>query len=90
MGPVRVWLQDEDVPGLAMTRSIGDGIAKDIGVTAEPEIKSYFITDEDKFLLVASDGIWEYISNDKVNITLYYFLIKCINIGYKYSTKIFT
>ena len=27
MGPKRVWLQFEDVPGLAMSRSLGDYVA---------------------------------------------------------------
>jgi len=32
VGPYRVWLANEDLPGLAMSRSIGDQIAKDIGI----------------------------------------------------------
>ena len=35
-GPERVWLQDEDIPGLAMSRSIGDLVAVSVGVTWEP------------------------------------------------------
>ena len=35
-GPFRVWLKNENYPGLAMSRSIGDLIASAIGVTAEP------------------------------------------------------
>ena len=30
--PLRVWLPDEDRPGLAMTRSVGDHIVREIGV----------------------------------------------------------
>jgi hypothetical protein len=36
MGPSRVWLKDQDVPGLAMTRSFGDEIASTVGITALP------------------------------------------------------
>ena len=36
LGPDRVWMKDEDTPGLAMSRSIGDRLAHSIGVTAEP------------------------------------------------------
>jgi hypothetical protein len=36
MGPKRVWLLKEDVPGLAMSRSIGDFVAQSVGVIAEP------------------------------------------------------
>lgn len=38
MGPLRVWLQSSAIPGLAMTRSIGDLVASQIGVTWEPEV----------------------------------------------------
>jgi hypothetical protein len=31
-----VWLKEEDIPGLAMTRSFGDEVASRVGVTAEP------------------------------------------------------
>lgn len=37
-GPKRVWLKHKQVPGLAMTRSFGDLVAKTVGVTQEPEI----------------------------------------------------
>ena len=37
-GPPRVWLKNKQVPGLAMTRSIGDLVAASVGVTAEPEL----------------------------------------------------
>lgn len=38
-GPYRVWLQDEDIPGLAMSRSFGDLVATQVGVICEPEIR---------------------------------------------------
>ena len=38
VGPQRVWLRDEDLPGLAMTRSIGDLVAESVGVTWKPGI----------------------------------------------------
>lgn len=39
LGPNRVWKVDEDTPGLAMSRSLGDGLAHSVGVTWEPEVK---------------------------------------------------
>ena len=36
VGPARVWLKHENIPGLAMARSIGDRIAAQVGVIAEP------------------------------------------------------
>lgn len=35
-GPFRVWLKNEDTPGLAMSRSLGDSLAKTVGVISEP------------------------------------------------------
>lgn len=36
IGPHRVWLKEDDVPGLAMSRSFGDRVAASVGVVAEP------------------------------------------------------
>ena len=36
IGPLRVWLKNDDIPGLAMTRSFGDEVASRVGVTCEP------------------------------------------------------
>ena len=68
-GPPRVWLKYEDVPGLAMSRSFGDEVAASVGTISEPEIEEYDITKDDKFIIIASDGIWEFISSKEcVNI----------------------
>lgn len=65
-GPERVWIKDKPFPGLAMTRSFGDQIAGSVGVICEPEIKEFMWKDEDAFVVVASDGLWEYVSNEDV------------------------
>lgn len=36
IGPYRVWLQNIELPGLAMTRSFGDKIGVQAGVIGEP------------------------------------------------------
>ncbi len=36
VGPARVWLGSESVPGLAMARAFGDSVAAEAGVIAEP------------------------------------------------------
>ena len=63
---MRVWLKYEDTPGLAMTRSFGDAVATKVGVHATPEIRSYELTPDDKIIVIASDGIWEFLDNRKV------------------------
>ncbi|CAG9316791.1 unnamed protein product [Blepharisma stoltei] len=65
LGPYRVWLQDQQIPGLAMSRSIGDFVAKSVGVSAEPEMLIKQLEPKDKFIILASDGIWEFISSQE-------------------------
>jgi len=55
--------------GLAMARSIGDYAVKDVGVIAEPEVKKFKVSNEDRFVILASDGVWEFIpSQEAVDI----------------------
>lgn len=65
-GPFRVWLKNQNYPGLAMSRSIGDLVAGSVGVICEPEIFECEINEKAKFAVIASDGIWEFLSNEKV------------------------
>jgi serine/threonine protein phosphatase PrpC len=65
-GPARVWLKNKPVPGLAMTRSIGDMTATSVGVTAEPEIKVFKLNKSDKIFVIASDGIWDRFDNPEI------------------------
>ena len=65
VGPERVWIKDEEVPGLAMTRSFGDRVAATVGVMSEPEIKEFLFSEDDKFMIIASDGVWEFISSQE-------------------------
>lgn len=64
---MRVWLKHEDIPGLAMSRSMGDLVACKAGVHGEPEIKKYQLKQSDKIVVIASDGVWEFLSNDDVS-----------------------
>lgn len=64
--PPRIWAPDGAYPGTAFTRSIGDSIAEELGVTAEPELMKHKIGPNDQILVVASDGIWEFLTNKQV------------------------
>jgi len=65
-GPPRVWLGHMDVPGLAMSRSLGDAVAHTAGVISDPEFTERELDSEtDKFVIVATDGLWEFIENDE-------------------------
>lgn len=62
----RVWLPDENYPGLAMSRSLGDFQLKRHGVICTPQVVYHRITDRDLFIVLASDGV--------KRENLYYFL----------------
>ena len=74
-GPDRIWLPNQTYPGIAMSRSFGDQVAAQIGVVAIPEILFFPYIEEDKFIIIASDGLWEYVSNQEVvNIVGKYYI----------------
>ncbi|KAG1694169.1 hypothetical protein DVH05_021825 [Phytophthora capsici] len=64
-GPPRVWLGHMDVPGLAMSRSLGDAVAHTAGVLSEPEFTTRWLDENDRCLIVATDGLWEFMSNEE-------------------------
>ena len=65
-GPFRVWKKGEEYPGIAMSRSIGDFIATTLGVVPVPKFLDEKIDNDTKFIVVASDGVWEFLENQKV------------------------
>ncbi|XP_042394845.1 probable protein phosphatase 2C 33 isoform X2 [Zingiber officinale] len=60
---VRVWLPNIDSPGLAMARAFGDFCLKDFGLISVPEVSYRRITEKDEFIVLASDGVWDVLSN---------------------------
>jgi serine/threonine protein phosphatase PrpC len=77
--PPRVWAPDGKYPGTAFTRSLGDRVAKQYGVCAEPEVMPLSLSskttettkeeEEEKNALViilASDGIFDVMTNQQV------------------------
>lgn len=62
----RVYLDPEfTMIGLAMARSLGDYAVKNVGVIPTPEVIKYELRDHDKFMILASDGVWEFISSQE-------------------------
>ncbi|KZV21642.1 protein phosphatase 2C and cyclic nucleotide-binding/kinase domain-containing protein-like [Dorcoceras hygrometricum] len=64
--PPRLWVQNGMYPGTAFTRSIGDSIAEEIGVVANPEIIVMELTSNHPFFVIASDGVFEFLSSQTV------------------------
>ena len=65
-GPLRVWHGDEDYPGLAMSRSLGDIEGKKCGVIPIPQYVEYTLNDTSKYMVICTDGVWEFISEEQV------------------------
>ena len=65
-GQFRVWKKGEEYPGIAMSRSIGDFIATTLGVVPVPKFLDEKVDSDTKFIVVASDGVWEFLENQKV------------------------
>ena len=92
VGPMRVYMKDKDMPGLAMTRSFGDNFASIAGTICEPEIKEHILVPEDKFIILASDGLFEFINSEEVgNIVKSYYekndIVGCCEFLYKESYR---
>mmetsp|Transcript_12041 Transcript_12041/g.39605 ORF Transcript_12041/g.39605 Transcript_12041/m.39605 type:complete len:358 (-) Transcript_12041:1696-2769(-) len=69
VGPPRVWMRDEDAPGLCMSRSFGDELGASVGVTADPDVTYRRIPSEpgtEVAIVIGSDGIYEFSSNEDI------------------------
>ena len=55
----RPWLG----PGLQMSRVLGDLDAEGCGIIAKPDVVERTVQDDDRFLILASDGVWEFIDS---------------------------
>lgn len=64
--PPRLWVPNGMYPGTAFTRSLGDSVAETIGVVANPEIVVLELTPEHPFFVLASDGVFEFLSSQNV------------------------
>mmetsp|Transcript_42463 Transcript_42463/g.127296 ORF Transcript_42463/g.127296 Transcript_42463/m.127296 type:complete len:1094 (-) Transcript_42463:580-3861(-) len=64
--PPRLWAPNASYPGAAFTRSIGDATAERIGVFAEPEVVTKTLHKDHPFLVLASDGVWEFLTSKSV------------------------
>ena len=63
-GPFRVFDQKGNLPGLTLSRSIGDELGKSIGIISEPACNTFpFFDSKDLFVIVGSDGLWDVMEN---------------------------
>lgn len=68
-GSFRIYLSGKDIPGLTMSRALGDfmlGVGGH-GVIQTPEYKCFGMQPGDEwYAIVASDGIWEFLTAEEV------------------------
>ncbi|KAF5465204.1 hypothetical protein F2P56_015231 [Juglans regia] len=62
----RVWMPNYNSPGLAMARAFGDFCLKDFGLISVPDISYRRLTGKDEFVVLATDGVWDVLSNKEV------------------------
>ncbi|WVZ52785.1 hypothetical protein U9M48_003807 [Paspalum notatum var. saurae] len=62
----RLWLPNCNSPGLAMARAFGDFCLKDFGLICVPEVTYRQITEKDEFIVLATDGVWDVLTNQEV------------------------
>ncbi|XP_066318427.1 probable protein phosphatase 2C 75 [Miscanthus floridulus] len=62
----RLWLPNCNSPGLAMARAFGDFCLKDFGLTCVPEVTYRQISKKDEFIILATDGVWDVLTNQEV------------------------
>ena len=65
-GPPRVWGVGKNYPGLAMSRSLGDFKGKKYGIISLPEIIETNLDENANYIVICSDGVWEFLTNENV------------------------
>lgn len=49
-----------------MSRSMGDSVAESVGVWSVPEITQFELSSDDKIILLGSDGLFEFLSEQEI------------------------
>ena len=80
--PPRVFRNGESYPGCAFTRSLGDTIGKNLGVCADPELLSYQLDSSVRCLVIASDGVFEFMENEEAGSATHSFMGICPTSGF--------
>mmetsp|Transcript_19825 Transcript_19825/g.19833 ORF Transcript_19825/g.19833 Transcript_19825/m.19833 type:complete len:367 (-) Transcript_19825:76-1176(-) len=63
--PHRIFVKGKEYPGLSTSRTIGDAVAQTIGVIPIPEIHELEIVEDFELLIMCSDGVWEFMSDQE-------------------------
>jgi len=72
----KIYVRGRMYPGLSVSRSLGDLLAHHIGVKSEPDIYIADILPSDKFITIATDGVWSHLAAEEVGEIIYEFGLK--------------
>ncbi len=70
---------------LSLSRAIGDKYLQN-HISNEPDIKSFDLTPENKFIVIATDGLWDVFTNEEVNHIIFTHFDKSISIRKSLNT----
>ena len=65
-GPYRVYSKNDEGPGLAVSRSLGDLFGHTVGVSNIPEVSYKLLEEHDMFICIGSDGVWDVMNSPEV------------------------
>jgi serine/threonine protein phosphatase PrpC len=60
-----VYARGSDLPALHVTRSLGHSRGKRIGVQATPDVCVRKLVQEDRFVIIASQGVWRFLTKQE-------------------------
>ena len=66
IGPYRVYSKNDEGPGLAVSRSLGDIFGHTDGIAHLPEVSYKMLEEQDYFIVIGSDGIWDVMNSAEV------------------------
>merc|ERR1712232_52581 len=69
-GVRRIFIPGQNLPGLAMSRSLGDLEAHNLGALAEPEIGGPMLVKPGSSIILASDGVWDRLPGEFVSANI--------------------
>lgn len=53
---------------LSLSRAIGDVVFRPFGLIAEPDVEFFSITDDDEYLVLATDGLWDAMTDEQAHL----------------------
>ena len=65
-GKHRIFLRARMYPGLKVSRTIGDLIPHQIGIISEPNTQVINTTNNDKLVILGTDGLWDFINPEEL------------------------